>query len=229
MANKKYGIFKRLFQAYIFVNIIRLGFAGKDISLPRQNMILSLSNDLYVKNIILLKTSPEIDSKTISFAKSVFKSNIYFTLLSAKKIESLMDDLYNSKVKHLKSIILTFKQEFNHEIYDLITRNVRDAHKFLWLVWDKTNEVISKSDLFFNIPYNTQLLISEDVNKDFSCISEIYHPRIYSPVMFTRHFGTWSENKGIEIPEKDLYKRRFDMNETEIVVSLKNVCITGNA
>lgn len=71
------------------------------------------------------------------------------------------------------------------------------------------------------------LIVDDDLKKEGKYyMSEIYHPSINSHIMFKRHFGIWSENYGLEIPERDLYKRRFDMKNTDIKIIYNVVCIS---
>lgn len=130
-----------------------------------------------------------------------------------------MDHYINSRIVFLKTLILNFNEEFNSEVYDVISENEMGASKFSWLVWNNKNQSTNISSYY--IPYNTQLLTIEEKvkeNKKVSFIKEKYHPRILSQVLLKRHFGIWSENDGLEIFEKDFYKRRIDMNGTELTL-----------
>lgn len=68
----------------------------------------------------------------------------------------------------------------------------------------------------YYIPYNTQLLIlkSSTNAEDNYSIEEFYYPSAVIHSWFERHFGIWEKDKGLEIFERDMYKRRIDMNET---------------
>lgn len=200
----------------IYLHMVKPNVNKSELAL-RQKMILSLSQNLFIKNFIIIKEpSFIIDAQIISFTKLQSRSYIYTSILSAEEIKEIMNDFVSSKEVFSKTIILTFNEKSNDMIFELISMDEMAASKFLWLVWI-SNNIIWKRNFSYYIPYNSQLLIIED---DFegtvSYISEIYHPRIFSPVLFFGNFGVWRENEGIEIPERDLYKRRIDMREIEI-------------
>lgn len=45
-------------------------------------------------------------------------------------------------------------------------------------------------------------------------IKEFYHPSVLSNSSFENDFGIWGKDKGLKIFERDMYKRRMDMNGT---------------
>lgn len=184
----------------------------------KEKMVLSFTKDLYIKNIIILK-HPKIvhDLKIISFSKRLSKLNIYTSFLPTKEIELKMNDHGNSNEIFLKSLIVTFEEKFNNNIYKIITENEKSSYKFLWLTWKSKNIKMIKNTIY--VPYNCQLFIAEDdviKNDKIFMISEKYHAQKFRSFMFERRIGVWSEYKGLDITEKDLYKRRLDMNGTEL-------------
>ena len=205
------GVKKLRFHAYV---ILERPLIESEIS-ERQKLIFSLSQDLFIKNILLIKHSSFIDNKIISFAKSLSQSNIYTSLLAPKDIKLIMDNYMDSKEIFPKTLILTFNEEFNNIIYELISGKEMVLTRFLWLIWSNDYETQTASRRYY-IPYNTQLLIVKEIfgKSNISYISEIYHPRVLSPIVYERDFGVWLEVKGLVIFERDLYKRRFNMNGT---------------
>lgn len=208
-------MFKNIFYLYFSLTLLELNIcACEPIIIKRQKMILSLSQEIFIKNIILLKEFPSvINSETITFTKALTKSNIYISFLSPKEIKSLMNNYTNSNVAFSKTLILTFNKEFNNEIYKLVMGDEKNAPKFLWLVWNNENEIIIYNNVFY-IPYNIQLLIARDDIDNKTFIKELYHPHQFSEYPMMSHFGNWSERNGLEITEKDFYKRRLNMNGT---------------
>lgn len=95
--------------------------------------------------------------------------------------------------------------------------------KYIWLSLKDINESLLKSFEIY-IPYNCQFLqIKQNLREKEFFIQEIYYSTFNpSAIVFKRHFGTWKENKEVEIIEPDLYKRRLDLNET-ILNTLHNV------
>lgn len=203
----------------IYIYILMLGqiFSEPEKNFSRQEMILSLSKELFIKNILIIQQPLHFtNTKTMPFVKMLSKSNIYTSFTSKQEIELLMTNYNSPGIVYSKSLILTFDEEFNNEVYELISGNEMVASKLLWLIWSTKNQ--DSKNLGVYVPYNIQLLIAENQikeNNNVFSISEIYQP---GSVIFKRHFGTWSKKKGIEIPEKDLYKRRFNMNGTELKI-----------
>lgn len=70
----------------------------------------------------------------------------------------------------------------------------------------------------YYLPYNGLLLqLKSSNNKGNSyLIEEIYCPSISIPSWFSRNFSFWDKDKGLEITEPDIYKRRLDMNGTAV-------------
>lgn len=208
-------MFKNFNKIYFIIQIIIFApsVIESEIS-ERQKLIFSLSQELFIKNILLIKHSSFIDSKIISFAKSVSQSKNYFSLLAPKDIKLIMDNYMDSKEIFPKTLVLTFHEEFNNIIYELSGKEMV-LTRFLWLTWSNNHEILTASRRYY-IPYNTQLLIVKEIfgKSNISYISEIYHPRVLSPIVFERDFGVWLEVKGLVIFERDLYKRRFNMNGT---------------
>lgn len=185
----------------------------------RKKMVLTLSQELDIKSVTLLKHPSFIpDTKIISFAKSLFQSHIYTSFLSPKQIELIMNDIITSKIIYSKTIILTFEEEFNDVIYKLISGNELGSSKYFWLVWNNKNQKeLENGDHY--IPYNCLLLIVKEkfgLKNNVSYLTEMYHPQILNPIMFKRNFGVWLDNEKLEIFETDLYERRIDMNRTVI-------------
>ena len=95
--------------------------------------------------------------------------------------------------------------------------------KFIWLIVDDFDESNLNSKEYY-IPYNSELLILKNKRDDFF-IEEYYHPSWSSIYCFNRHFGIWKQDKGLEIFEHDIYKRRLDMEGTVLSAHL-HVCIS---
>lgn len=205
---------KLFFPLFAIINIAIKPCIGELTARQHQNLLSTLSEELFIKNIIIIKHPISIiNEENISFIKFLSRSRIYSSIISITEIEFIMYVYTNSKNQFSKTLITTFNDDFNDDIYKLM-KDLR-ASNFMWLVWDDKNRVIKESHVYY-IPYNSQLIIAENnIGEDKICyLYEIYHPGIYSRAMFTRHFGVWFENNGLKIPEKDLYKRRFDMNGT---------------
>lgn len=83
--------------------------------------------------------------------------------------------------------------------------------------------------MFFYIPYNCQFLIVKEYESgnDAYVIEELYHKSIYDPLS-SRNFGKWQKSKGFEIPERNFYKKRFDLGDT-ILHALCYASINMNA
>lgn len=216
-------MFKKLFSILFLINTIASEpFINKSQMTLRQKFIYPLSQDLFIKNIILFK-SPllAINQDAITFVKLLSQSHIYTSFLTMNEIKSMMNDHINCKIVFSKTLIITFNEEFNSEIYKFITQNQMGSSKFLWLVWQSSTNFSP-----YYISFNVQLFIVEEKvikNNKIFIISEMYHPSILRPFMFKSHFGLWSENKGLKIPETDLYKRRNDMNGTELLMVIYQV------
>lgn len=205
-----------------FIFIILLAREGLTIKLPK-NLILSFSEEFTIKNIILIKhNSLIIDKEIMSFAKLFAQSNIYISFISAEQAEMLFDEEFYEKSRFSKTLISTIAEEADSDIYKLIRENDIDAWRFRWLLWSGKNmSMLDKEDVY--IPYNCQLLILEEGRNKVSHISEIYNPSIFSPNKFKRNFGMWSEDKGLQVFETDLYKRRLNMNMTSFRLLIKLV------
>lgn len=69
------------------------------------------------------------------------------------------------------------------------------------------------------IPYDSQLLLlknsSDERNK--CLIEEIYHPSITGDFYLSNRFGIWEKNKELEIYDRDIHKRRHDLNRITFV------------
>lgn len=207
---KKYSF---IYMVALWINISECKFE------QRQKMIISLSKDLFVKNIILLKN---IDAELILFTKILSRYNIYTSFFSIEEMQIYITNIHESKEFFSKTLILSLEEKFNDEILELISKNEMNAWKFSWLVWNHENRSLTRNQDFY-IPYNVRFLNVKENNVSY--MSEIYHPRLFSKNLIEINFGIWSENKGIEIFEMDLYKRRFKMNGTDINMIIQPVSI----
>lgn len=67
----------------------------QDILPSRQNLILSLTQEIFIKNVIIVKEpSFVVTRKSLEFAKFLSRSDIKFSFLPFENIKSLMID-YN--------------------------------------------------------------------------------------------------------------------------------------
>lgn len=211
---------KKILHFQIFIYLIALNLNISECCFQqRQKIILALAQDLLIKNIIIIK-QPSIAKTIIPFAKSMSQLKIYISCSSSQEVQEFI----NSEIIFPKTMISTFEEKFNDEILELISENEKGASKFIWLIWHSENRSIKEKKALY-VPYNCQLLIVENnYEKNNVCyIKEMYHPSISSHSMFERNFGTWAKNTGIVIPEKDFYKRRFEMNRTGLILKIDPV------
>lgn len=146
---------KKFFYAILLINITSLTFNMAETNFAkRQKLIFSLSQDLFVKNILLIKQPLGFDAETISFAKSLSQSNIYFSSPPLAKIQSFINSNVYSRITFSKTLILAHNENLNAVIYKLISTDEMAQSKFLWLVWSDKNQAILQDGGFY-IPYNS--------------------------------------------------------------------------
>lgn len=93
-------------------------------------------------------------------------------------------------------------------------KNAFVVSKNIWLLLKDFDKSIIKFPKIY-VPYDSQLLIIKNLGESNECIiEEIYHTSLLSHFLLDRHFGIWTKNKGVEIYENDIYKRRLDQNGT---------------
>lgn len=70
------------------------------------------------------------------------------------------------------------------------------------------------------IPYNCKFLLVKSNQISFEMV-ELYNPQAFTTKKYSTFFGTWWKNGDMVIPISDFYKRRFDLNQTELGVVSK--------
>lgn len=77
------------------------------------------------------------------------------------------------------------------------------------------------------VPYDCQVLLTYPINDTNYEITEIYNiNNLVSNFNFS-HFGNWNENDELNVPIKDFYKRRYDLNGTMFGASVNCHIVDG--
>ena len=86
--------------------------------------------------------------------------------------------------------------------------------KYIWLTFQDSTINFTKS----YIPYNCQFIVIESEDGQNFNLREFYNTRIYTKDLFVTNFAKWNKKNDLEISEPDFYQRRFDTNQSSLVI-----------
>lgn len=185
----------------------------------RQEILESLFNELSIKNVFIVKSvmTQHYSDSLLKFVKYFSRGNIYFCFLSVSEMGEKMRSYYQGSGHYYKTLVLSREDSLCHLLTE---ENEYAVSKFIWIYWNSTAIEKTLEDPYqsFYIPYNTQFIIVENSTESSYDLSEIYHPRLKSEIIFRTNFGKWSPNKGLQILENYFYRRRLDMNGTALPI-----------
>lgn len=94
--------------------------------------------------------------------------------------------------------------------------------KVTWIIFN-VDEIDLEIEFIYNtIPYNCEFFFINQINNSSYKILEIYSMNHVDPDFSVTYYGTWDETKGLDVPIKDFYARRFDLNG--IILGVPNDC-----
>lgn len=178
-----------------------------NLSKNQQKCLINLTQNLYIKQIVIVSESNKLKINNIRLIKNIQHSNIFAQFFNFHQLNySISHNVFKGKTLHLLDLSEHLPLIFNdfNELY--LSRNV-------WVIFNKTRDFKR-----IYIPYNCQFIAIESENDQDFNISEIYNTRIYTNDFYISNFGKWEEENNLRIFKNDFYQRRFNMNDTFLVV-----------
>lgn len=181
----------------------------------QQHFLATFVQDLTIKHFLFVTDSfNKHDRSHFIFAKHLSKLNIFFQQFEIQHFNLSMEYQAVRKCYNRKTVVLLSGDDF-FDLFD--EENEVFLSLYTWTVFRSVSDILQKSENMY-IPYNCQFIVIDSEDGKNFYMSEVYDVRFAVRKLYTRYFGFWSKNTGLELVSSDFYQRRFHMNGTWITV-----------